>query len=114
MKLRNTRVRAAKFNLAERRRTLSCIDAVIAEFRRSAQELEQEIDSERMRASVRNPNHFVHQLIATAAKKRWDNLQVSIGDLETKRKLVASEIATAQNELESLQIADDRGSDAHL
>src|SRR5450631_3241261 len=74
MKSRDTLMRAAKFILAERCGGLSCIDATITELRLGAQDLEQQIDAERLRGSVRDSNHFVFLSIAVAARKRRDKL----------------------------------------
>lgn len=111
MKSREALVRAATFDLAEKRRKLSDIDSMVAEFRRMAQDLEQQIEAEHVRTGVREPGHFAYSSFAKAARKRCDNLQVTIADLLTKREPAASEVAGAEEELKRVQLASDRAND---
>jgi flagellar protein FliJ len=111
MKSREALIRAATFDLAEKRRKLSDIDAMIAEFRRMSQDLEQQIEAEHVRTGVRDANHFAYSSFAKAARKRCDNLQVTIADLQTKREPADRDLAQAEDELKRVQMASDRANE---
>jgi len=111
MKSRDALIRASSFDLAEKRRKLTDIDTVIAEFRRMALDLEQQIEAEHMRTGVRETNHFAYSSFAKAARKRCDNLLVSVGDLELKRAAAAADVGVAEEDLKRLQMASDRASE---
>lgn len=108
MKSRDALVRAGSFDLAEKRRKLSDIDGMIGEFRRMAADLEQQIEAEHVRTGVREFTHFAYSSFAKAARKRCDNLLVSVKDLEVKREAAAAEAAAADEELKRLQLAGER------
>ena len=111
MKSREALIRAATFDLAEKRRKLSDIDAMAAEFRRMAQDLEQQIEAEHVRTGVREVNHFAYSSFAKAARKRCDNLQVTIADLAAKREPADRDVANAEDELKRVQMASDRANE---
>jgi len=111
MKSRDALVRAGSFDLAEKRRKLSDIDGMIAEFRRMAADLEQQIEAEHVRTGVRESTHFAYSSFAKAARKRCDNLLVSVKDLEVKREAAEAEAAAAEEELKRLQLAGERAGD---
>lgn len=111
MKSRDALVRAASFDLAEKRRKLSDIDQMIGEFRRIAADLEQQIEAEHVRTGVREPQHFAYSSFAKAARKRSDNLLVSVEDLEVKRSVALTDLTAAEEELKRLQLAGERAAE---
>jgi len=113
MKSRDALIRAGSFDLAEKRRKLNDLDGMAAEFRRMAQDLEQQIEAEHIRTGVREPSHFAYSSFAKAARKRSDNLLVSVNDLELKRTAALAEIAVAEEELKRLQMAGERAAEDH-
>ena len=108
MKSRDALIRAASFDLAEKRRKLSDIDAMISEFRRMAADLDQQIEAEHARTGVREPGHFAYSSFAKAARKRCDNLMVSVADLQLKREAAEAELTIAEGELKRLELAGER------
>jgi flagellar FliJ protein len=111
MKSRDALIRAGSFDLAEKRRKLSDIEAMIAEFQRMAGDLEQQIEAEQLRTGVREPTHFAYSSFAKAARKRCDNLLVSVTDLDVKRAAAVAEVAVAEEELKRLQMAGERAAE---
>jgi flagellar protein FliJ len=111
MKSREALIRAATFDLAEKRRKLNDIDAMIGEFRRMAHDLEQQIEAEQVRTGVRDTQHFAYSSFAKAARKRCDNLQVTMADLTAKREPAVSEVTNAEDELKRVQLASDRANE---
>lgn len=108
MKSRDALVRAGSFALTEKRRKLTDIEGMIAEFRRMAADLEQQIEAEHMRTGVREPSHFAYSSFAKAARKRCDNLMVTVADLEAKREAAQAEVLVSDAELKRLQMAGER------
>ena len=111
MKTRDALIRAGSFDLAEKRRKLTDLDAMMAEFRRMAHDLEQQIEAEHVRTGVRDPAHFAYPPFANAARKRCDNLLESAVNLQLKREAAASDVTGAEAELKRLQLAGERASE---
>ena len=111
MKSREALIRAATFDLAEKRRKLSDIDMMIGELHRMVQDLEQQIEAEHLRTGVREPGHFAYSSFAKAARKRCDNLLVSAADLEGKRGPAGAAVIAAEDELKRMQLASDRANE---
>ncbi len=111
MKSREALIRAATFDLAEKRRKVGDIDGMIAEFRRMAQDLEQQIEAEHVRTGVRDVTHFAYSSFAKAARKRCENLVVTIADLQGKREAATLDAASAEDELKRVQLAADRANE---
>jgi hypothetical protein len=107
MKSRDALVRAASFVIAEQRRKVGDLEAMIDEFRRIAKDLEQQIESEHMRTGVREPGHFAYSSFAKAARKRCDNLLVSVADLQLKLEAARRDLTLSEQELVRLQNSSD-------
>ena len=79
MKSRDTLLRLKRFQVDEKRRKLSQIETMVAEFERMATELDREIASEEARAGIADRTHFAYPTYARAALQRRDNLIQSAG-----------------------------------
>ena len=111
MKSRDALIRASTFDLAEKRRKLTDLDGMMAEFRRMALDLEQQIEAEHVRTGVRDPNHFAYSSFAKAARKRCDNLLESAADLARKRETAAVDVTTAEDDVKRMQLAGERANE---
>lgn len=111
MKSRDALIRASTFDLAEKRRKLTDLDGMMAEFRRMALDLEQQIEAEHVRTGVREPSHFAYSSFAKAARKRCDNLIESAADLARKREAAAADVTAAEDDVKRMQLAGDRASE---
>ena len=67
MKSRDTLIRLKKFQVDERRRKVSQIEGMIAEFYRMANDLDREIIVEQERTGILDPAHFAYPTYAKAA-----------------------------------------------
>ena len=105
MKSRDALIRASTFDLAEKRRKLTDLDGMMAEFRRMALDLEQQIEAEHVRTGVREPTHFAYSSFAKAARKRCDNLIESAADLARKREAAAADVTAAEDDVKRMQLA---------
>jgi len=112
MKSRENLVRLKRFQVNEKRRQLSQLDLMIAEFEKMASELEMQILAEEKKAGITDINHFAYPTFAKAARQRRDNLKNSQADLGEQRKLAKAQLAEAEAELakaEMLETRDARG-----
>ena len=64
MKSRETLIRLKKFQVDEKRRRVSQIEGMIADFQRMSVDLEREIQSEQERAGINDPSHFAYPTYA--------------------------------------------------
>ena len=81
MKSRETLIRLKKFQVDEKRRRVTQIEGMIADFQRMSVDLEREIQTEQDRAGINDPSHFAYPTYARAARSRRDNLLSSIDEL---------------------------------
>ncbi|HVW56739.1 MAG TPA: flagellar export protein FliJ [Rhizobiaceae bacterium] len=112
MKSRENLVRLKRFQVNEKRRQLSQLDMMIAEFDRMASELEAQILAEEKKAGITDINHFAYPTFAKAARQRRDNLKNSQADLAEQRKAAEMHLAEAEADLakaEMLETRDGRG-----
>jgi len=112
MKSRENLVRLKRFQVNEKRRQLSQLDMMIAEFDRMASELEAQILAEEKKAGITDIHHFAYPTFAKAARQRRDNLKNSQADLAEQRKMAEAGLAEAEADLakaEMLETRDARG-----
>ena len=81
MKSRETLIRLKKFQVDEKRRRVTQIEGMIADFQRMSVDLEREIQSEQERAGINDPSHFAYPTYAKAAIQRRENLTRSADEL---------------------------------
>ncbi|EKF17460.1 hypothetical protein [Nitratireductor pacificus] len=112
MKPRENLVRLKLFQVNEKRRRMTQLDSMIAEFDRMAAELEAQITSEETKAGITDLNHFAYPTFAKAARLRRDNLRTSQSELIQQREAAETELAEAEAELakaEALENRDGKG-----
>lgn len=81
MKSRDTLLRLKRFQADEKRRRVTQLEMMIAEFNRMATDLDREIAAEEQRARISDPSHFAYPTYARAARSRRDNLLCSTEEL---------------------------------
>ena len=108
MKSRDTLVRLKRFQAEEKRRRVTQIETMIAEFARMAGELDREIAAEEARAGISDKAHFAYPTYARAALQRRDNLLQSAADLGRQLDDARREVEEAFEELKKFEILDDR------
>jgi flagellar export protein FliJ len=108
MKSRETLIRLKKFQVDEKRRKLSQIEGMIAEFERIAAELEREIKVEQDRAGIHDPAHFAYPTYAKAAIQRRENLKRSADELKGQLDDAKEALAEAFDELKKVELLDER------
>ena len=117
MKSRDTLLRLKRFQADEKRRRVTQLELMIAEFNRMAGDLDREIATEEQRARISDPTHFSYPTYARAARSRRDNLLSSIDELrgqleEAKARLdeALAEVSKAET-LEGREKTSDRLAD---
>ncbi|RIK89073.1 MAG: flagellar export protein FliJ [Hyphomicrobiales bacterium] len=115
MKARENLVRLKRFQVNEKRKQLTQLDMMIAEFERMAGELDLQIAAEEKKAGITDVSHFAYPTFAKAARQRRDNLRDSQADLKQQRESAQALLDEAEAELakaEALEMRDGRGREA--
>jgi flagellar export protein FliJ len=108
MKSRDGLIRLKRFHVEEKRRQVTQIETMIAEFERMAKELDDQIQSEQQRSGIHDINHFAYPTFAKAAMQRRDNLLASAGELKQQLAAARDEFDAAAEELDKIQALADR------
>jgi hypothetical protein len=116
MKSREGQLRLKRFQVEEKRRQVTQIEAMINEFDRMAKELNDQVVAEQERSGIHDAGHFAYPTFAKAATQRRDNLSAS--ERALKDQLAAAKLALdeATAELEKAEaIAErDQANDKHV
>jgi len=108
MKSRETLIRLKRFQVDEKRRRVSQIEAMIAEFSRMAGELDREIGSEEQRSGITDPSHFAYSTYARAARTRRANLENSNAELREQLDAAIAQLEEAKGELAKVENLEGR------
>jgi len=111
MKSRESVVRLKRFQADEKRRQVTQIEAMIAEFERMARDLDDQIAAEQERTGIHDTGHFAYPTFAKAATQRRDNLLVSANELREKLSRAQEELAEAVEELKKFELLVERDHD---
>lgn len=111
MKSREGLIRLKRFQVEEKRRQVSQIETMIAEFERMAKELTDQIGVEQERSGIHDTMHFAYSTFAKAATQRRDNLIASTTDLSEQLRLAQEECTEALEELEKYETIAERDHD---
>ena len=108
MKSRETLIRLKRFQVDERRRKVTQIESMIAEFERIATDLDREIKAEQDRSGIHDPAHFAYPTYAKAAMQRRENLKRSATDLKLQLDDAKATLAEAFEEMKKVELLDER------
>jgi flagellar protein FliJ len=108
MKSRDTLVRLKRFQVEEKRRRLTQIEMMIAEFNRMASELDREIGAEEQKSGVKDMTHYAYSTYARAARARRDNLLHSAEELKGQLEEARALFDQANDELAKAQALEGR------
>ncbi|MEJ0013643.1 MAG: flagellar export protein FliJ [Bauldia sp.] len=108
MKSREGTLRLKRFQVEEKRRQVTQIEAMIGEFDRMAKELNDQVMAEQERSGIHDAGHFAYPTFAKAATQRRDNLTAS--ERALKDQLAAAKAAhdEAVAELEKAEAIAER------
>ncbi|MCJ2123698.1 flagellar export protein FliJ [Methylobacterium sp. J-077] len=108
MKSRDTLIRLRRFQVDEKRRRVTQIEMMMADFQRMAVELDREVAVEEARAGITDVGHFAYPTYARAAAGRRDNMRQSAQALEGQLAEAKAELGEAFEELKKVEILHDR------
>jgi flagellar protein FliJ len=108
MKTRDSLIRLKRFQVDDKRRQLTQIEAMIAEFNRMADELDDQIRSEQERVGITDVAHFAYPTFAKAAATRRDNLRNSALELDEQLERARDELNEAIGELKKFEQLEER------
>ena len=108
MKSRDSVIRLKRFHANEKRRQVTQIETMIAEFERMARELDEQVASEESRTGISDVSHFAYSTFAKAAKQRRDNLSASADELKTQLAQAVAESEEAIADLEKAEALAER------
>ncbi|HEY8594586.1 MAG TPA: flagellar export protein FliJ [Devosiaceae bacterium] len=101
-------IRLKKFQVDEKRRQVTQIEMMIADFERMASELDQQIEIEQQKTGITDVTHFAYSTFAKAAMTRRDNLIASADDMREKLEAAQDELAEAVEDLKKVELLDQR------
>ncbi len=95
-----------RFEYDEKRQQVNDLEMMIADFRRMAGDLDQQIKVEQQTSGISDVNHFAYPTFARAAISRRDNLRASIVELEKRLERARQEALEA---FELLKLSESAG-----
>ncbi|MBI4723728.1 MAG: flagellar export protein FliJ [Rhodomicrobium sp.] len=95
-----------RFEYDEKRQQVNDLEMMIADFRRMANDLDQQIKIEQQASGISDVNHFAYPTFARAAITRRDNLRSSISELEKRLERARQEALDA---FEQLKLSESAG-----
>jgi flagellar FliJ protein len=101
-------IRLKKFQVDEKRRQVTQIEMMIADFERMASELDQQIEIEQTKTGISDVAHFAYSTFAKAALVRRDNLLASANDMKSKLEAAQDALAEALEDLKKVELLDQR------
>ncbi|MCT8971765.1 flagellar export protein FliJ [Microbaculum marinisediminis] len=108
MKSRDSLIRLKRFQVDDKRRQVTQIETMIADFERMADELDRQIVEEEQRVGVTDIAHFAYPTFAKAAMQRRDNLKGSVDGLKEQLASAQSQLAEAFEELKKVEMLEER------
>jgi len=101
-------IRLKKFQVDEKRRQLTQIEMMIADFERMASELDQQIEYEQQKTGITDVGHFAYSTFARAAMTRRDNLLASANNMKGQLEAAQDALAEAVEDLKKVELLDQR------
>jgi flagellar export protein FliJ len=101
-------IRLKKFQVDEKRRQLTQIEMMVADFERMAGELDHQIEIEHQKTGISDVAHFAYSTFARAASQRRDNLLASANDMREKLEAAQDNLAEAIEDLKKVELLDQR------
>ena len=108
MKSRDSLIRLKRFQVDEKRRQVTQIEMMIADFMRMIGDLDDQIVGEQNRVGIHDITHFAYPTFAKAAISRRENLRVSVKDLEDKLSDARDALSGAVEDLKKIELIEER------
>ena len=111
MRSRESLIRLHRFQVDEKRRKVTEIETMTADFRRKEAELNQQVEAEQQRSGITDVNHFAYPTFAKAAINRRENLLASIEELDRQLEEAKESLAEAYTELKKFELLHEKEED---
>ncbi|MBL4757716.1 MAG: flagellar export protein FliJ [Rhizobiales bacterium] len=108
MKSRKSLIRLKRFQVDEKRRQVSDIESMIADFQKMSGELDMQIKAEQERSGIDDVTHFAYPTFAKAAMQRRDNLLTSVEELNIQLATAQGELGGAFEELKKIELMEEK------
>ena len=108
MKSRDSLIRLKRFQVDEKRRQVSQIETMMAEFQRNIDELDEQIRVEQERSGISDPTHYAYPTFAKAAMTRRENLKASMDGLKSQLEDAQADLGEAFEELKKIELLEER------
>jgi len=108
MRSRDTLLRLQRFQVDEKRRAVSEIEAMVADFERKIAELDQQILMEQERSGVTDVTHFSYPMFAKAAGDRKVKLLESVDGLKAQHTKAQDALAEEFGELKKMELIEEK------
>ena len=108
MRSKESLIRLHRFQVDEKRRHVTEIETMIADFSRKKAELEQQITAEQQRSGISDVTHFAYPTVAKAARERCENLVKSIAELQEQLSAAKDELSEAYAELKKFELLQEK------
>ncbi|MDD7911950.1 MULTISPECIES: flagellar export protein FliJ [Pseudovibrio] len=108
MKNRQGLIKLKRFHVDEKRRQVTQIETMLADFDRMAEELDTQISSEQQRVGIDDVAHFAYPTFARAAAQRRDNIMNSANELKEQLSKAQDELKDAIAELKKVELMQER------
>lgn len=108
MKSRESLIRLKKFHVDEKRRQVAQIQAMIDDFNRMIEDLDNQVASEQARTGIADVSHFAYSTYAKSALERRNNLKTSIEELGKQLEDAQDALAEAVEDLKKVEIIEER------
>jgi flagellar protein FliJ len=108
MKSRENLIRLKRFQVDDKRRQVTQIETMIADFERMAEELDRQIAEEEKRVGVTDISHFAYPTFAKAAIQRRDNLKGSVEGLKEQLSNAQDALNEAFEDLKKVELLEER------
>ena len=112
MRSRDTLVRLKKFQVDEKRRQVVQLEAMLQDFGRMVQELDNQIKYEEQKAGIHDQAHYAYPTFARAALQRKENISNSINDMNAQLDRAREDLNDAIEELKKVEILNARDQEA--
>lgn len=112
MKSRESLIRLKRYQVDEKRRQVTQIEAMMADFERMASELDREVVIEQEKAGITDMGHYAYPTYAKAAAQRRDNLRESADNLRGQLEAAQDALAEAVEELKKVELLEERDQEA--
>jgi len=108
MRSRDTLIRLQRFQVDEKRRAVSEIEAMIADFENKIAELDQQISVEQERSGITDVKHFAYPMFAKAAGDRKEKLLESVDGLKQQHTKAQDDLAEEFGELKKMELIEEK------